>query len=95
MKFSIGKKSYLLKFSDNSIDLYELKMNTDAESNNFGQVRETVIGYYTGFDTLYNKLVKLHLSGKQFKDFEAIKTHIEQVSTKLKGLLTYKEEKCQ
>lgn len=94
MKFKIGKRNYLIKFNDLSMDLYELKKVENKESKNYGTETEVLIGFFKGFEGIYKELVKRHLSAKDktILSFEDVLREINKVSKVLDSLLIYKNK---
>ena len=89
MKFKVRNKEFLIKFTESSIDLYEIKTVKETTSKNFGKEQENLLGYFNSFDTVYEHIVKNVLASKdsKIKELADLIKEIRLIKSDLKDLL--------
>lgn len=87
MRFKINRSDFIIKFTEESFDLYEIKTVKDKDSPRFGEEIEVNIGYFGSLIGLYQKLVKIGLARTYIQSFQDVLNVIQKIEGILDGLL--------
>lgn len=78
MEFKVRNKTFRVKFTTSSIDLYEVGMVSDKDSKNHGKETEILLGYFHSFDTIYEHICRNVLASKD-KKIKTLDDLIEEI----------------